>query len=55
MSENEDVIKLRDALKEATDILDEFLLLDGTDEKRCEELLGRFVLKMLTLQSLQNA
>lgn len=56
----EEMIKLRDTLKEASDILDEFINLKGKEEegkditKDCESILGRFMLKMIELDSLQQ-
>ena len=55
-----DMIRLRDALRGSADILDEFIALkakeDGGEDitKESESVLGRFMLKMMDLQSLQE-
>ena len=55
----EDMIMMRDTLREASDILDQFINLkekeeEGTDiTNDCELILGRFMIKMMELQSLQ--
>ncbi len=56
----EDIIKIRDALRDAANILDEFIDLnvraDNGEEitNECASVLGRFMLKMLELQALQE-
>ena len=55
-----DLIKMRDVLRETADIIDEFLPLKlreaaGEDiTKETESILGRFVLKTMELQALQQ-
>jgi hypothetical protein len=57
----EDMIKMRDTFREVADILDEFIALkskedSGDDiEKEIESILGRFMLKMMELESLKAA
>jgi hypothetical protein len=57
----EDMIKMRDTFREVADILDEFIALkskedSGDDiEKETESILGRFMLKMMELESLKAA
>ena len=57
----EDMIKMRDTFREVADILDEFIALkskedSGDDiEKETESVLGRFMLKMMELESLKAA
>ncbi len=56
----EDMIMMRDTLREASDILDQFINLkekeeEGTDiTNDCELILRRFMIKMMELQSLQQ-
>ncbi len=58
--ESNNLIKIRDTSRETADIIDEILALDeredkGEDVKReSESALGRFMLKMIELQSLQG-
>lgn len=55
----EDMIKMRDTFREAADIIDELVKLkekedSGEDiEKESESLLGRFMLKMMELETLK--
>lgn len=55
-----EIIKMRDTFREAADILDEFIALkvkedNGEDiTKETESILGRFVLKTMELQQMQN-
>ncbi|WFR57477.1 hypothetical protein QA584_28385 [Anaerocolumna sp. AGMB13025] len=51
--------KLRDTFREAADILDELIKLKGNKEtaeikKEMESLSGRFLIKMLEIESLQG-
>lgn len=55
----DNLIKMRDLFRESADIIDELLELqeqEGTPEvkKEYESVLGRFMLKMMELQSLQQ-
>lgn len=57
--DNKDLIKMRDAFRESADIIDEMLALEereknGEDVKNeLESVVGRFVMKMLEINSLQ--
>jgi len=56
----EDMIKMRDTLRQTVDIIDEFVVLKAREDageditKESESILGRFMLKMMELQSLQE-
>lgn len=56
----ESLIKFRDKMREAADIIDELIALKSQEdgganiEKECESVLGRFMIKMLELQTLQE-
>ena len=56
----DDMIKLRDTLRSAADIIDEFISLkskenNGDDvSQECESVLGRFFLKMAELQAMSS-
>lgn len=56
----DEMIKMRDTMRETVDILDEFISLKANEDtradvtKECESILGRFVLKLMELQSLQQ-
>lgn len=56
----DEMIKMRDVMREAADIIDEFILLEAKEDageditKESESILGRFMLKMMDLQSLQG-
>ncbi len=53
-------IKLRDTFRETADILDEFIALEEKEKsgqdisKESEAILGRFMMKMIILQQLQE-
>lgn len=54
-----DLIKLRDIFRESADIIDELIELQDKEEtpevkKQYESVLGRFMVKMIELQSLQG-
>lgn len=55
----ESMMKLRDAFRDTADILDEFIALKDREDKgenvtkECESILGRFMLKMMEIQTLQ--
>ncbi|SHH06077.1 hypothetical protein [Tepidibacter thalassicus] len=59
MNDVKELIKMRNTFKEAVDIIDELLNLkekenNGEDiKKELENVIGRFVIKMLELNSLQ--
>lgn len=54
------MIKMRDTLRDTADIIDELIALKPREEqgeditKESESILGRFMLKMIELQQLQN-
>lgn len=56
----ERLIKMRDCMREAADILDEFILIDEKEKngedvtKETESTVGRFMIKMAELQNIQN-
>lgn len=56
--DNKDLIKMRDALRESADIIDEVLALEERENneedvrKELESAVGRFTIKMLELNSL---
>jgi hypothetical protein len=54
----DELIKMRDVFRETADIIDEIIILQDKEEtpevkKEHEAILGRFMLKMIELQSLQ--
>lgn len=54
-----DLIKLRDVFRETADIIDELIELEDKEytpeaKKQYESVMGRFMIKMVELQSLQN-
>lgn len=54
------IVKMRDILREAADIIDEVLELEKRDEegqdveKELESVMGRFFMKLLEIQKLSN-
>lgn len=56
----EDLKKFRDTLRGAADVIDELIELKYEEdkganiEKECESILGRFMIKILELQALQE-
>ena len=49
----DDIIKMRDGLREAADVLDEIVNLgESVDSEKKEELFGKFMIKMLRLQNI---
>jgi len=54
------MIKMRDVMRETADVLDEFISLKAKEDagedstKDGEAILGRFIFKMMELQSLQE-
>ena len=55
----ETYIKMRDIFREAADIIDELAGIDDTEEtpeikKQYESIMGRFLMKMMELQALQQ-
>lgn len=60
MSDRKQMEKMRDTFREVADIIDEILILDerkdrGEDvKKEAEAATGRFIMKMIELQTLQG-
>lgn len=59
MDKDEDLIKIRDCFREAADIIDEMLMLSSKEaggedvKKELESITGRFMFKMMELQSMK--
>lgn len=55
-----DLVKLRDTFRESADILDDLLVLKEKEKqgqdivKESEEILGKFLIKMIIIQQLQE-